>query len=187
MMPARPANRVSATIGTCRAMLRITSAWVALTPKAATAKAGTIVTSRRNQIVRRHVVKPYMIIWPAMMPTTELDTPERSTRPGTLSPPRRLIGGDHAVLRRAGMQIDRVWHGDGAEELGEIGGHGNHFADPPHDPDNRPGEMLAKQSGQVAVGVPPETAERDAEGLEHHVSDRTLKAFEHYLARIAKG
>jgi len=33
----------------------------------------------------------------------------------------------------------------------------------------------------VAVGVPPETAEMDAEGLEHHVSEITLKAFERYL------
>ena len=39
----------------------------------------------------------------------------------------------------------------------------------------------------VAVGVPPETAEMDAEGLEHHVSDISLKAFETYLARVAKG
>ncbi|MBZ4023835.1 transcriptional regulator MntR [Rhodobacter sp. TJ_12] len=35
----------------------------------------------------------------------------------------------------------------------------------------------------VAVGVPQETAEIDAEGLEHHVSDVTLKAFETFLAR----
>ena len=38
----------------------------------------------------------------------------------------------------------------------------------------------------VAVGVPPETAEMDAEGLEHHVSDITLKAFELYLSLAAK-
>lgn len=37
----------------------------------------------------------------------------------------------------------------------------------------------------VALGVPPETAEMDAEGMEHHVSDVTLKAFETYLARGA--
>lgn len=35
----------------------------------------------------------------------------------------------------------------------------------------------------VAVGVAPEVAELDAEGLEHHVSDATLAAFEAYLAR----
>ncbi len=35
----------------------------------------------------------------------------------------------------------------------------------------------------LAVGVPPESAETDAEGLEHHVSDATLKAFEAFLQR----
>lgn len=35
----------------------------------------------------------------------------------------------------------------------------------------------------VAVGVPPETAEADAEGIEHHVSRKTLRAFEAFLAR----
>ncbi|MCA0203076.1 manganese-binding transcriptional regulator MntR [Pararhodobacter sp.] len=34
----------------------------------------------------------------------------------------------------------------------------------------------------VALGVPPDTAELDAEGMEHHVSDVTLAAFEAYLA-----
>lgn len=34
----------------------------------------------------------------------------------------------------------------------------------------------------VAVGVPPEAAELDAEGMEHHVSDQTLRAFEAFLA-----
>ena len=29
-----------------------------------------------------------------------------------------------------------------------------------------------------AIGVPPETAEADAEGIEHHVSTATLNAFE---------
>ncbi|WP_127900596.1 manganese-binding transcriptional regulator MntR [Solirhodobacter olei] len=33
----------------------------------------------------------------------------------------------------------------------------------------------------IAVGVPPESAERDAEGIEHHVSDETLMAFERFL------
>ncbi|PLW76033.1 manganese-binding transcriptional regulator MntR [Cohaesibacter celericrescens] len=33
----------------------------------------------------------------------------------------------------------------------------------------------------IAVGVPPETAEIDAEGIEHHVSGETLKAFERFL------
>jgi DtxR family manganese transport transcriptional regulator len=35
----------------------------------------------------------------------------------------------------------------------------------------------------VAIGVPVETAEMDAEGMEHHVSDETLAAFEAYLSR----
>ena len=35
----------------------------------------------------------------------------------------------------------------------------------------------------VAVGVPPEAAEQDAEGLEHHVSDTTLAAFARFLRR----
>ena len=34
-----------------------------------------------------------------------------------------------------------------------------------------------------AVGVPAEAAEQDAEGIEHHVSDVTLAAFEAYLKR----
>lgn len=34
----------------------------------------------------------------------------------------------------------------------------------------------------TAVGVPEETAELDAEGIEHHVSGETLKAFEAFLA-----
>lgn len=34
----------------------------------------------------------------------------------------------------------------------------------------------------IAVGVPRETAEIDAEGIEHHVSQQTLDAFEGYLA-----
>ena len=33
----------------------------------------------------------------------------------------------------------------------------------------------------LAVGVPAEAAEVDAEGLEHHVSDATLKAFAEFL------
>jgi len=34
----------------------------------------------------------------------------------------------------------------------------------------------------VALGVPVETAEQDAEGIEHHVSDSTLAAFARFLA-----
>lgn len=35
----------------------------------------------------------------------------------------------------------------------------------------------------IAVGVPPEAAEMDAEGIEHHVSDATLRAFAEFLER----
>jgi DtxR family manganese transport transcriptional regulator len=35
----------------------------------------------------------------------------------------------------------------------------------------------------VAVGVPSEAAESDAEGIEHHVSDATLQAFATFLRR----
>jgi len=36
----------------------------------------------------------------------------------------------------------------------------------------------------VAVGVPTEAAELDAEGIEHHVSDTTLAAFGQFLRRM---
>jgi DtxR family manganese transport transcriptional regulator len=35
----------------------------------------------------------------------------------------------------------------------------------------------------VAVGVPTEAAEQDAEGIEHHVSEATLAAFSRFLKR----
>ncbi len=35
----------------------------------------------------------------------------------------------------------------------------------------------------LAVGVPAEAAEADAEGMEHHTSETTLKAFARFLAR----
>lgn len=35
----------------------------------------------------------------------------------------------------------------------------------------------------LAVGVPPEAAETDAEGIEHYVSDTSLAAFERFLAQ----
>lgn len=39
----------------------------------------------------------------------------------------------------------------------------------------------------VAVGVPADCAERDAEGLEHHVSDTALAAFARFLKRESRG
>lgn len=35
----------------------------------------------------------------------------------------------------------------------------------------------------LAVGVPADTAEQDAEGMEHHVSEVTLEAFARFLGR----
>ena len=35
----------------------------------------------------------------------------------------------------------------------------------------------------LAIGVPRETAEQDAEGIEHHVSDTTLAAFAAFVAK----
>jgi DtxR family manganese transport transcriptional regulator len=35
----------------------------------------------------------------------------------------------------------------------------------------------------LAIGVPTEAAEADAEGMEHHASEATLKAFARFLAR----
>jgi DtxR family manganese transport transcriptional regulator len=54
----------------------------------------------------------------------------------------------------------------------------------------RLGEDLAQASRErhrvvvsflVALGVPAETAESDAEGIEHHVSDVTLRAFRDFV------
>jgi len=39
----------------------------------------------------------------------------------------------------------------------------------------------------LAVGVPPDVAEADAEGIEHHVSATTLAAFERFLLRRGDG
>ncbi len=39
----------------------------------------------------------------------------------------------------------------------------------------------------VAIGIPEDVAEMDAEGIEHHVSDQTLTAFETYLSERGLG
>jgi manganese transport protein len=51
-------------------------------------KAGIIVTTRRTQTGMRKPTKPCMIIWPAMVPTTELEMPEaiRETRKTPAAP-----------------------------------------------------------------------------------------------------
>lgn len=36
------------------------------------------------------------------------------------------------------------------------------------------------------LGIDEETAERDAEGIEHHVSDKTLRAFERAISKAAR-
>lgn len=36
----------------------------------------------------------------------------------------------------------------------------------------------------VAVGLDPETAEQDAEGLEHHASEKALQAFANFVAKL---
>ncbi len=52
------------------------------------------------------------------------------------------------------------------------------------------GEELAREARRrhhvvesllLALGVPPDTARRDAEGIEHHVSRETLDAFRRYV------
>lgn len=57
------------------------------------------------------------------------------------------------------------------------------------------GEALAKQARKrhhivesclVALGVSPDTARRDAEGIEHHVSAETLDAFRRFVKKCAK-
>jgi DtxR family manganese transport transcriptional regulator len=54
------------------------------------------------------------------------------------------------------------------------------------------GQALAKSSRErheavydflVAIGVPEEIAEIDAEGIEHHVSEKTLSIFQQFLAQ----
>lgn len=52
------------------------------------------------------------------------------------------------------------------------------------------GQRLARESRErhdlvvrflIALGVPPDIAESDAEGIEHHVSRETLRAFRQYV------
>ena len=69
--------------GAGRAMLSttwlMTNALVELTPSQTTMKAGTIVTRRRTMIGMRKPTNPCMIIWPAIVPTAELDRPDASS------------------------------------------------------------------------------------------------------------
>lgn len=45
---------------------------------------------------------------------------------------------------------------------------------------------LLVRNALMALGVDPETAEADAEGIEHHVSDVTLTAFERLIAYLQR-
>jgi DtxR family manganese transport transcriptional regulator len=58
------------------------------------------------------------------------------------------------------------------------------------------GEALAHASRQrhqtverflLALGVDPDTARRDAEGIEHHVSEQTLALFEAFVRKAEGG
>ncbi len=90
----------------------------------------------------------------------------------------RLMGVTHptatkavARLKREGLAVSRPYRGVFLTELGS--------------------GMAERVRGRhrlvvdllVAVGVPPEAAETDAEGIEHYVSDATLTAFAAFLTR----
>ena len=80
-----------------------------------------------------------------------------------------------ARLKREGLAVSRPYRGVFLTEEGEA------LAE----------QVRARHRVVVAllraVGVPEEVAELDAEGIEHHVSQRTLRAFEAYLARSETG
>ncbi|TNF12227.1 MAG: manganese-binding transcriptional regulator MntR [Rhodobacteraceae bacterium] len=75
-----------------------------------------------------------------------------------------------ARLKREGLAVSRPYRGVFLTETGEA------LAE----------QVRARHRTVVAllraVGVPEDLAELDAEGIEHHVSTRTLKAFEAFLA-----
>ena len=77
---ARLVKATSAIIGTGSARLSTiwlaTSAVVVSAPAATTAKAGSIVASRRTHTGMRNPTKPCMTICPASVPTAELEMPE---------------------------------------------------------------------------------------------------------------
>lgn len=80
-----------------------------------------------------------------------------------------------ARLKREGLAVSRPYRGVFLTEAGEA------LAE----------SVRARHRTVVAllraIGVPEEVAELDAEGIEHHVSRRTLEAFEAYLARSERG
>ncbi|MEO1948535.1 transcriptional regulator MntR [Thioclava sediminum] len=78
-----------------------------------------------------------------------------------------------ARLKREGLAVSRPYRGVFLTETGEA------LADQVRERHRTVVALLR------AVGVPEEVAEIDAEGIEHHVSSRTLEAFEAFLASKA--
>jgi DtxR family manganese transport transcriptional regulator len=76
-----------------------------------------------------------------------------------------------ARLKREGLAIAKPYRGVFLTETGE------HLADRVRARHRVVVDLL------LAVGVPAEAAEQDAEGIEHHVSDTTLAAFGRFLRR----
>jgi DtxR family transcriptional regulator, manganese transport regulator len=88
----------------------------------------------------------------------------------------RRLGVSHATtintigrLKRAGLAVAKPYRGVFLTETGE------HLAERVRTRHRLVVDLL------VAVGVPHEVAEQDAEGIEHHVSDATLQSFGRFL------
>jgi len=88
----------------------------------------------------------------------------------------RRLGVSHATviktvgrLKREGLAVAKPYRGVFLTERGE------HLADRVRSRHRVVVDLL------LAVGVPAEAAELDAEGIEHHVSDTTLAAFARFL------
>ena len=93
----------------------------------------------------------------------------------------RRLGVSHATatkaiarLKRAGLATSRPYRGVFLTEKGDA------LAERVHVRHRLVVDLLR------AVGVPAEAAEADAEGMEHHVSDVTLKAFALFLKSHAR-
>ena len=92
----------------------------------------------------------------------------------------RRLGVSHATaiktigrLKREGLAVAKPYRGVFLTELGE------RLAERVRNRHRLVVDLL------VAVGVPAETAEQDAEGIEHHVSEVSLAAFGRFLRRRA--
>ncbi|MFZ5735639.1 MULTISPECIES: manganese-binding transcriptional regulator MntR [Rhodopseudomonas] len=88
----------------------------------------------------------------------------------------RRLGVSHATaiktisrLKKAGLATSRPYRGVFLTEQGQA------LAERSHARHRLVVDLLR------AVGVPPEAAEADAEGMEHHCSETTLKAFAQFL------